>query len=70
MGDTMALIDQTIAALDSGITLDDLDRLPPATLRRFAALCQHWHLLADARMRPRSPQVGVLAALNDGRGRS
>jgi hypothetical protein len=65
----MPEIDQTIALLDTGISLEDLDALPPAKLHRFSALCHHWHMLADARVR-KQPQPqresGVLAALRNG----
>jgi hypothetical protein len=63
----MPAIDQVTALLDAGITLEDLDSLPPAKLRRFAALCHHWHTLADARVKqPVQKQSGVLADLRNG----
>jgi hypothetical protein len=45
----MSTLDLVIAGLDSGISLEDLDNMSPAQLSRFARLCQHWYLLADAR---------------------
>jgi hypothetical protein len=78
----VATIDVVLAGLDAGISLEDLDRLPPAKLRKFAALCGHWQALADARVRKLPPNpdpappssskrasAGVLSDLSDGRGR-
>jgi hypothetical protein len=65
----MPAIDQVTALLDSGITLEDLDALPPARLHRFAALCHHWWQLSDARVKkqPREQRrSGVLADLQRG----
>jgi hypothetical protein len=45
----MAIIDTVIAGLDSGVSLEDLDAMSPAQLSRFARLCEHWALLANAR---------------------
>jgi hypothetical protein len=45
------MIEKTIAFLDN-LTLEELDRLPPAQRRRFASLCHHWAQLAERRGDP------------------
>jgi hypothetical protein len=53
-----------IAALFATLTREEVDAMRPAQRERFAALCQHW---ADfAKIRPKAPRSGVLAALKDG----
>jgi len=55
-----------ISALLDGLSLEQLNELPPVERRRFAALCRHWHHLAD-RPQKADPKAGVLADLRDGR---
>jgi hypothetical protein len=58
------MIEKAIAFLDN-LTLEELDRLPPARRQKFSELCYHWHKLAEAR--PKEPKTGVLRDLKDGR---
>jgi hypothetical protein len=58
------MIERTIAFLDN-LTLEELDRLPPAQRRRFASLCHHWAQLAERRGE-QQPKSGVLSKLKDG----
>jgi hypothetical protein len=44
------MIDTVIAYLDSGLSLEDLDSLPPAKLDKFAMLLDHWRQLAERRV--------------------
>ena len=57
------LIDKAIAFLDN-LTLDELDRLPPARRQKFSELCYHWHQLAERRRE--APKDGVLSRLKSG----
>lgn len=59
------MIEKAIAFLDN-LTLEELDRLPPARRERFAALCHRWAQLAERRQEKR-PKAGVLADLKDGK---
>ena len=54
-----------IAALVDGLTLVQLDLLPPVERRRFAELCHHWHKLAD-KPAAVAPKAGILSDLRDG----
>jgi hypothetical protein len=56
------IIDKIVGLLN---TLDsgELDRLPPARLQQFAALCRHWHALAEKRLKDQQDKSGVLPAL-------
>jgi hypothetical protein len=51
------MIEKTIAFLD-GLSLEDLERLPPARRQKFAALCHHWWRLAEGP--PKEPKASVL----------
>jgi hypothetical protein len=57
------VINKVIAFLDS-LDSAELDRLPPAHLRRFEALCHHWHQLAQMRLKAQQPKAG--ADMKDG----
>jgi hypothetical protein len=61
------MIEKVIALLN---TLDstELDKLPPAHLRKFGALCHHWWQIAE--MRQKQPKAGVLRDLKDRGGRT
>jgi hypothetical protein len=59
-------VDHAEAALER-LTLEDVERLPPARRSRFRELCWHWFQLAE---KPEEPKAGVLGELKDGRGRS
>jgi hypothetical protein len=58
------MIEKTIAFLDN-LNSEELDKLPPAHLRRFAALCHHWWQLAEHRQK--EPRAGILADLKQGK---
>jgi hypothetical protein len=57
--------DRLLAILDAELTLEDLNRLPPAHLRKLAALLHHWYQLAEPPAPP-PRSSGVLARLSDG----
>lgn len=57
-----------ISALLNGLTTDQLNELSPVERRKFAELCYHWFRLAD-RAGKTTPKIGVLADLDDGRGK-
>jgi hypothetical protein len=59
------MIDRIAALLDS-LTLEDLDRVPPARQRKFAELCRHWQQVVERRLKPK-PKSGVLADLSQGK---
>lgn len=58
------MADRIIAFLD-GLNSEELERLPPARLRRFSELCFHWHQLAERRLKG-EPKTGVLSRLKNG----
>jgi hypothetical protein len=60
------MIEKVIAFLDN-LDSTELDRLPPAHLRRFEALCHHWHQLAQMRLQPQKSSAGVPSDVKDGR---
>jgi hypothetical protein len=55
-----------IAALLDGLTLAQLELLPPVERHRFAELCRHWHELADRPATSPAPEAGVLSDLRNG----
>jgi hypothetical protein len=55
-----------IAALLDGLTVAQLNLLPPVDRRRFADLCRQWHELADRPSRSPAPKGGVLSDLRAG----
>ena len=59
------MIEKAIAFLDN-LTLEELDKLPPARQRKFSELCFHWHQLAERRLKPK-PKSGVLSDLSQGK---
>jgi hypothetical protein len=60
------IADKVIAFLD-GLSLEELERLPPARLRLFSELCWHWHQLSERRLtKPKEAKAGVLSRLRDG----
>jgi hypothetical protein len=61
-GNTMSVIEKTVALLDA-LTPTDVQALPPAQRRRFADICKHWAALAD---RADVPKAGVLCDLKRG----
>jgi hypothetical protein len=58
------MIEKAIAFLDN-LTLEELDRLPPARRQKFSELCYHWHKLAERRLE-QQPKSGVLSDLRRG----
>jgi hypothetical protein len=58
------MIEKAMAFLDN-LDSAELDKLPPAHLRRFEALCHHWHQLAQMRLKAQ-PKAGVLGDLKNG----
>jgi hypothetical protein len=52
---------EKIAALFETLTVADVAAMPPATRRRFAALCRHWAEQAEPRAEP--PKSGGIADL-------
>ena len=58
------MIDKAIAFLDN-LTLEVLDKLPPARQRKFAELCRHWQQVVERRLE-KQPTSGVLSDLRRG----
>jgi hypothetical protein len=52
------MIEKLLALLDT-LNSAELDKLPPAHLRRFSELCRHWHKLAERRPQPQQPKAGA-----------
>jgi hypothetical protein len=50
MGEKPMPLASHIIALFDTLTIDDIEALPPAHLRRFSALCSHWHVLAERQL--------------------
>jgi hypothetical protein len=59
------MIEKTIAFLDT-LTLKELEKLPPARMRKFSELCYHWHRMAEHRLE-KKPKSGILADLSQGK---
>jgi hypothetical protein len=58
------MVEKIVALLD-GLTLEEIDKLPPARQRKLSDLCRYWHQIVERRLE-KKPKSGVLADLRRG----